>query len=367
MEKASALASESAAAMSTPARLPADEAAGGAICLEPVSNADDGGFLAVGSPREVIAAASVMAKDGSGVLAVVLETEGSTYAGVSEMAVFGAEQQQVGWLSGGCLEPELARRAAMADAAGAIHWIEIDTRDDDALLSGSALGCRGRLRIAMLPLRAMPGAEAIFDAWLQGGVALQRSVSAEGDVGLQAGTRHTAWRVPVMPMAWPMPQAQWSLPLPRLPRVLMLGAGPETPSLLRLLRELGWWTCIAERRPRWRDVGLSADTHLEDTPEAALHVATDVDAVLVMHHDFELDREALAALADNTTLRFIGLLGPQRRRNDLFKLLKPAAREALSLRLHSPVGLPLGGRGPEAIALSIAAQLQGWRAQAGAA
>ena len=30
-------------------------------------------------------------------------------------------------------------------------------------------------------------------------------------------------------------------------------------------------------------------------------------------------------------------------------------------RLRSPVGLRLGGQGPEAIALSIAAQLQAWR------
>lgn len=326
-----------------------------------VSDAEVSGFLAAGSPRDVIAAASCMAKAGSGVLSIVLETEGSTYAGVGDMAVFGAERQ-AGWLSGGCLEPELARRAAVADAAGAIHWIEVDTRDDDALLSGSALGCRGRLRIAMLPLRAMRGCEAIFDAWLQGGLGMQRLVSAEGDVVLEVGTRRATGRLPVAPITWPAPQTRWSLPLPRLPRVLILGAGPETPSLLRLLRELGWWTSIAERRARWREVCLSADAHLEDAPEAALHAVAGIDAALVMYHDFELDREALAALAERESPRFIGLLGPHRRRNDLFKLLKPAAREGLASRLRSPVGLPLGGRGPEAIALSIAAQLQAWRA-----
>jgi xanthine dehydrogenase accessory factor len=84
------------------------------------------------------------------------------------------------------------------------------------------------------------------------------------------------------------------------------------------------------------------------------------DAVLVMHHNFELDREALEALAA-TSVPFIGLLGPRRRRDDLFKLLTPEARAALSPRLRSPIGLALGGPGPEAIALSIAAQLQAWR------
>jgi xanthine dehydrogenase accessory factor len=76
-----------------------------------------------------------------------------------------------------------------------------------------------------------------------------------------------------------------------------------------------------------------------------------------MHHHFELDREALVALAAST-IPFVGLLGPVRRREDLFKLLPDATRQALLSRLHSPVGLNLGGQGPEAIALSIAAQLQ---------
>jgi xanthine dehydrogenase accessory factor len=50
-----------------------------------------------------------------------------------------------------------------------------------------------------------------------------------------------------------------------------------------------------------------------------------------------------------------------RRREDLFRVLPLAAREALLPRLRSPVGLKLGGQGPEAIALSIAAQLQAQR------
>jgi xanthine dehydrogenase accessory factor len=84
------------------------------------------------------------------------------------------------------------------------------------------------------------------------------------------------------------------------------------------------------------------------------------NAALVMHHNFELDRETLLQLAP-LPIPFIGLLGPQRRRDDLFKVMPAEACAALSARLRSPVGLALGGRGPEAIALSIAAQLQAWR------
>ena len=217
-------------------------------------------FLAAGNPRTVMEAAAAAIRRGPrGVLALVLETEGSTYAGVGDMVLFD-DDLQVGWLSGGCLEPRLAKRARHVADSGHIDWVEIDTRSDDDLLAGSALGCRGRLRIAMLPLRSLHGVDALIDAYLQ------------------------------------------------------------------------------------------------ITPAAALH-DTGPDAVLVMHHDFELDREALAALAGiDIDIGFIGLLGPRRRRDDLFKLLTASQCESLLARLQSPVGLDLGGRGPQAIALSIAAQ-----------
>lgn len=316
-------------------------------------------FLAAGNPRAVLEAASASIRRGDcGVLALVLETEGSTYAGVGDMVLFD-DDLQVGWLSGGCLEPQLAKRARDVADSGRIDWVEIDTRSDDDILAGSALGCRGRLRIAMLPLRSMPGVDALVDAWVHTGVSLRTNIGAEGSVAFAAGSQRAQWSLDTHGQHWSGDATSWRLSLPRLPRLLILGAGPETPMLIPLLRELGWWVCLAERRARWSGVGSAADARLQTAPAAALHDA-EADAVLVMHHDFELDREALDALAA-TAIDFIGLLGPRRRRDDLFKLLTQVQRDALSPRLRSPVGLDLGGRGPEAIALSIAAQLQQWR------
>ncbi|HSD17546.1 MAG TPA: XdhC family protein [Thermomonas sp.] len=317
-------------------------------------------FLAAGNPRSVLEAAAASIQRGHrGVLALVLETEGSTYAGVGDMVLFD-DDLQAGWLSGGCLEPQLARRARHVADSGGIDWIEIDTRSDDDLLAGSALGCRGRLRIAMLPLQSLPGIDATLDAWLRNGVALRACIDADGAVAFQAGSQRAQWRLDSGNQAWSGGNDAWQVSLPRLPRLLIFGAGPETATLVPLLRELGWWICLAERRARWSGVGSSADACLHGAPTAALQEAG-ADAALAMHHDFELDREALDALAV-TDIDFIGLLGPRRRRDDLFKLLTPGQRDALVPRLRSPVGLDLGGRGPQAIALSIAAQLQQWRA-----
>ena len=322
-------------------------------------------FLAAGNPRTVLDAAAASIRGGDrGVLALVLETEGSTYAAVGDMVLFDGDLQ-VGWLSGGCLEPQLAKRARDVADSGHIDCIEIDTRSDDDLLAGSALGCRGRLRIAMLPLRSMPAVDLLIDAWLHVGVSLHANIDADGSLAFAAGSQRAQWSLDTHGQHWSGDATSWQLSLPRLPRLLILGAGPETQTLIPLLRELGWWVCLAERRVRWRDVCTSADACLQIAPAAAIHDAAP-DAVLVMHHDFELDREALEALA-GTDIGFIGLLGPRRRRDDLFKLLTARQCDSLTPRLRSPVGLDLGGRGPQAIALSIAAQLQQWRVVAASA
>jgi xanthine dehydrogenase accessory factor len=129
-----------------------------------------------------------------------------------------------------------------------------------------------------------------------------------------------------------------------------------------LLRSLGWMTTLVERRARWLAHARHADAFLETTAQAMMSQSDPqaFDAALVMNHNFELDREALLAVAASA-IPFLGLLGPARRREDLFRVLPSATRQSLMPRLHSPVGLKLGGQGPEAIALSIAAQLQAHR------
>lgn len=309
---------------------------------------------ATGGLRGVLEAAAACRHRAGAALALVVETEGSTYVRAGAVALFEGGSRRAGWLSGGCLEPEIARHAGAAAGAGQLRWLELDTRDDADLLSGSAVGCRGRLRIALLPLAALPGWDALVAAWRGGRAPLAIELDGAGSLACAAGAVARRWPLPVeVPGA-----GAWSLALPAPPSALVFGAGPETPALLPLLRGLGWMTTLVEPRPRWAALGAHADATLAGPPAHALERPDTqrCDAALVMHHHFELDRDALAALAP-TSIPFVGLLGPIRRRDDLFRVLPPAARDALVARLHAPVGLDLGGHGPEAIALSIAAQL----------
>ena len=308
---------------------------------------------------QVLAAAALAARDhDAAALALVLDTEGSTYVGRGAMALFGGSTGQVGWLSGGCLESAIAQTAQLAIGQRRIEWMDIDTRDDDSLLSGSATGCRGRLHLALIPLADLEGLSALIGHWQQAVVPLSLMLSCDGKLRLAAGDSAGEWQLATAGAApWLAPN--WQLDFEAQPRVCLFGAGPESDSLLTMLGQAGWRTLLVERRERWRSAGDLADRLIELSPANALDDAevSTATAALVMHHNFERDRDTLEALA-GSTIPFIGLLGPRRRRDDLFQLLSADQAESLQPRLHSPVGLDLGGRGAEAIALSIAAQLQ---------
>ncbi|MDE2450072.1 MAG: XdhC family protein, partial [Gammaproteobacteria bacterium] len=78
-------------------------------------------------------------------------------------------------------------------------------------------------------------------------------------------------------------------------------------------------------------------------------------AAVVMSHHLPSDLEYLRVLSASS-LAYVGLLGPPARREKLLSELGSEA-ERLRSRLRAPVGLNLGGRAPEAIALAIVAEI----------
>lgn len=322
--------------------------------------------------------------DAGAVLGLVVATEGSTYAKAGAALLLGGPQARHGWISGGCLEPALDADAIDAAQRGVARLVALDTRADADLFFGSRLGCRGLLHVALLPVAQLQPLMPLLQAWSAGQGPLVLRLSHAGlHVGIDDEARHNGiveqhrvgssptsgavigiademfiplhWDASTLPdaaQADTIATVRWPAP----PRLLLFGAGPETPVLLPWLRQLGWMVDLVERRARWRDALALADGAIETTPAQA-PLRNDYAAALVMNHDFELDRDALEAIAATPT-PFVGLLGPPARRDDLLALLPADARAALAGRLHAPVGLELGGRGAEAIALSIVAQLQ---------
>lgn len=80
-------------------------------------------------------------------------------------------------------------------------------------------------------------------------------------------------------------------------------------------------------------------------------------AVCVLTHDARFDVPVLE-LALRSRAGYVGAMGSRRTHEDRLARLRAAGLgEAELARLRSPIGLDLGGRGPEETAVSIAAEL----------
>jgi xanthine dehydrogenase accessory factor len=327
-----------------------------------------------------------------GCVAVVSHAEGSTYSKPGALMLFAADGRQAGLLSGGCLEGDLADRAARVMHSGLPEVVHYDARDvEQDVLFGLAFGCEGLLRIHLLPLGPQQGYEPL--ATLAAATAAGQGVvwglftagPRDGQVlvaptALQAHTPVQGWTLPgghaalAGGMAGGMPggmAADEELLLLRLapvPRLLLLGAGAEAPALAAGALALGWQVTVLDHRSSWASparfaAGVEVRTVDPREPIAAVEPSASgvpalpaADAAVVMAHHLEVDAAWLACLAETHT-PWIGLLGPAARRGRLLARIGLQS-PAFAGRVQGPVGLPVGARTPEEIALSILAAAQ---------
>jgi xanthine/CO dehydrogenase XdhC/CoxF family maturation factor len=138
-----------------------------------------------------------------------------------------------------------------------------------------------------------------------------------------------------------------------------LGGGPDARPVATLAAFLGWRITVMEHRAAYlvADRFPPSTALIETRPaDVADSIAlADCSAAIVMSHHLESDLHYLRALA-GSPVPYIGLLGPAARRE---KLMTDLGMHAATLRprLRAPVGLDIGGRAPESIALSIVAEV----------
>jgi xanthine dehydrogenase accessory factor len=313
------------------------------------------------------------------VLGIVIATAGSTYQKPGALILLDRTGMRHGALSGGCLEPEVEERARRVSDNRNAQIIDFDTRSDEDLLFGSGTGCRGRIHLLLLPQPPEAPLTEALGRLTSGAKPLELALIAEGpDTGSGSATLNgETWRwgrdgqrVPISrSTSWPTARpsvvkpdhqvARVSINPP--PRVLLFGAGPETGALYLFMQRLGWGVSLVEHRGRWLKFAHAAGVQdiIEATPDdaAAVWRSQHATAAVAMTHNYALDMHHLRECVDSD-LSYIGLLGPAARRDQMLAQLGEEYAKRLEGRLHAPVGLALGGRGPEPLALAIAAELQ---------
>jgi xanthine/CO dehydrogenase XdhC/CoxF family maturation factor len=324
------------------------------------------------------------------VLATVIRTGGSTYAKPGALMLIAADGEYAGLLSGGCLEGDLREHAREVAASGHARIVSYDLRSTTDQLFGLGAGCEGAMDVLLSrvgdadgwqPLPYLAAAHergqacrvAFVVASREASVELGHSFPAEGEwsdvarddsrLKAQLNVLHRAAVtapanaiVSAAPLDVELFVASFAPP----PTLLLLGGGPDARPVATLADFLGWRVVVADHRstyllPRY----FPLTTRLLEARAADVASVLRLDdhsAAIVMSHHLESDLAYLHALA-HSAVPYVGLLGPAARRE---KLLSDLGADAARLRprLRAPVGLDIGGRSPETIALSIIGEVQ---------
>jgi len=148
---------------------------------------------------------------------------------------------------------------------------------------------------------------------------------------------------------------------PPPPRLFIVGATHIAIPLCRMAKELGFRVSIVDARSLFatRERFPEADELMRAWPDEALEEAgLDVYShVVVLTHDPKFDLPTLAR-ALRSPARYIGAMGSrsthERRKEQLRKM---GFSEADLARIQAPIGLDLGARSPEEMALAILAEI----------
>ena len=280
-------------------------------------------------------------------LATLFRLEGGGPRPVGTQMVF-SHGQAHGFLSGGCIEADVALHAAEVLANGRPQRLVYGPSGpwpDIRLLCGAEIEVLVELvlpgDVAAAQLQAMTLARTAA-VWLSDGVkrrcepATPKQVSDWQDSPFEVTRRFD-------------PAA----------RLVIVGSDPAALAMASLGVLSGFETWLNRPKGPSTAAPISGLHYLRGDPGQALgEIGLDQwTAVAIASHDMDIDHDALMAALPSKA-GYVGLLGARRR---LAERVTQLAAKGLSAdhiaRLHAPIGLDLGGKAPWEVAVSVIGQI----------
>lgn len=329
-------------------------------------------------------------------LATVVRITGSSYGGVGARMLVRVDGTTVGLVSGGCLESDIAEHARRVNSTGIAEVVRYDTLDDDDAPWGLGLGCNGLIDILLEPLpaerarsvadllqRALDGdaasaiatvihvVDADFNSPSVGAHALliENSIFTSGEWGsgfvladasasatdaIKSGRRGLVRDFDGVEIAFEVINPSVHL--------VVCGSGPDAGPIAEFAVKLGWDVTVVDHRAgaserASRFPGAQVVECLDALKLADCVELTSRSAAVVVSHHYERDRNYLHSLLQSETA-YVGMLGPRARTERMFADLEadPVPLKPDD-RVFSPVGMDIGGDGPDAIALAVIAEI----------
>ena len=335
----------------------------------------------------------VLEQDQSCVLATVVRTKGSTPQKPGAKLLVRADGSGVGTLGGGCVEGDIwfAAKMLLREGGGA------ELKDyflNEELAARDGLVCGGTMYFLLDPVREpqsfLPYAQEIVSAY-EGGVPVALATLMKPPPGSDApvGARLFVWEdgssqgtlgdraldaaavkkgrdlmaygkcdYVSTPDGAELFVEAYTTP----PTLVLMGGGHISRALAPLAKPLGFRIYVIDDRPEFAnrerfpmaEATMVVPSYEEGLDQIPINTNTFV-VIATRGHKYD---DAATEAAARSRAGYVGLLGSKRKNLLIFRELhrKGIPEERIG-SIHAPVGLDIGGRTPEEIAMSIMAEI----------
>jgi xanthine dehydrogenase accessory factor len=298
-------------------------------------------------------------------IATVVGTERSAPRDPGAVLAVSERGEVAGSVTGGCVEPAVYQEAEEVLAGGAPRLKTYGIADEQAFEVGLPCGGTVHIFIDMLdPTLVAPISQAIAD---EKPVALEMRVS-----GADAGAKRLLTPDDDGPAATMLARGENGLLevdgeqsfvssfVPR-PQMYVFGAVDHAAAVAGIGRFLGYRVTVCDARAKFATPERFPDVDelVVEWPDRFLAQAPidERTAICVLTHDHKFD-VPLLKVAVESDAGYIGAMGSRRTTEERERLLREEGVTDEQLeRIHAPIGLRLGARGPEEVAVAIAAEL----------
>ena len=284
-------------------------------------------------------------------LATVVAVHGSSPRPPGSMALFLPPDSQIGSLSGGCVEEELAAAISAGEFSRVCTELSYGVSAEENARLG--LPCGGYLQVLLQALSPddSPWLAEVLQA-LESRANIRRVThrdtgsTAVASVPKFHGLR---WQGGILEQCFGPRQ-----------RLLLIGAGQLAASVADLAIGLEYDVLVCdprdEARADWRGPNVTLMGGMPDDAVRA-HADDPMSIVITLTHDPRIDDMALMEALESRAW-YVGALGSKRTTEErLLRLRALGLPEDALARLHAPVGLDIGSKTPAEIAVSILAEL----------
>ncbi|SMD32393.1 Xanthine and CO dehydrogenase maturation factor, XdhC/CoxF family [Reichenbachiella faecimaris] len=329
-------------------------------------------------------------------LATVVQVKGSSYRSPGARMLMLDNGRWVGSISGGCLEGDALRKARQVILSGEPRTVTYDTSNDDDNQLGIGLGCNGIIDIIIEPIDPNQESNPItnLETFLNyGGLGASATVFESSTENIPVGSKvdlndkqelsgasnelqqlliadlhavveNQKPEIKSFEIQGEKIKVFFELIQPGID-LLIFGGGFDAKPVTELAHVLGWNVrvtdeCVAHLVPINFPLANQLQSCKREFVQKEIKI-TPFTAVVLMSHNLKYDEEVMRQII-NSDAPYIGILGPKKRAEKIFKTLKDKYEIDITShqldKIHAPIGLDIGAETPDEIAVSIISEIQ---------